>query len=114
MAKTKWSRTLEEVLSQKTEQKVFISEKTGNEYVVDVIPILNVLSIGSYEVVDDGYKYSIVDTTNDLEYTIKTSNLVEVTFGTVLQFKNVRGGSTANGIGWYKADSVSVVKRHEA
>ena len=49
---------------------------------------------------------------NDLEYTIKVSNKVDVNFGTSLEFKNVRGGSTQNGVGWYAADSVTVVQRN--
>lgn len=112
MAKTNWSRTLEEVLKQKTQTKVMVSEKTGNEYTADVVPVLNVVSIGSIEEIDGKFKYSIVDTNNDLEYTIKTSNKVDVKFGTILQFKNVRGGATTNGVGWYAADSVAVVQRN--
>lgn len=112
MAKTNWNRSLEEVLKQKTQSKVMVSEKTGNEYTADVVPILNVVSIGSIEEIDGKFKYSIVDTNNDLEYTIKTSNKVDVKFGTILQFKNVRGGATTNGVGWYAADSVAVVQRN--
>ncbi|MCT1180717.1 hypothetical protein EFM14_11295 [Lactococcus lactis] len=112
MAKTNWNRTLGEVLKQKTQPKVMVSEKTGNEYTADVVPILNVVSIGSIEEIDGKFKYSIVDTNNDLEYTIKTSNKVDIKFGTILQFKNVRGGVTTNGMGWYAADSVAVVQRN--
>lgn len=112
MAKTNWNRTLEEVLKHKTQPKVMVSEKTGNEYTTDVIPILNVVSIGSIEKVDNKYRYSIVDTKNDLEYAIKAPNEVGVKFGTILQFKNVRGGVTTNGTGWYAADSVEEVQRN--
>ena len=112
MAKTNWNRTLAEVLMHETQPKVMTSEKTGNEYTTDVIPTLRVVSIGSIEEKDGKYKYSIVDTVNDLEYTIKVPNKVEIKFGTILQFKNVRGGATANGIGWYAADSVAVVQRN--
>ncbi|WP_162841366.1 hypothetical protein [Streptococcus suis] len=112
MAKTNWNRTLEEVLKHKSQPKEMVSEKTGNKYITDVIPILTVVSIGSIEEIDGKYKYSIVDTSNDLEYVIKTSNKVDVKFGTILQFKNVRGGATQNGIGWYAADSVAVVQRN--
>lgn len=112
MAKTNWNRTLEEVLNQKTQPKVMVSENTGNEYTTDVIPTLTVVSIGSIEEINGKFKYSIVDTINDLEYIIKVPNKVDVKFGTVLQFKNVRGGTTSNGIGWYAADSVAVVQRN--
>lgn len=112
MAKTNWNRTLAEVLMHETQPKVMTSEKTGNEYTADVIPTLKVVSIGSIEEIDGKFKYSIVDTNNDLEYTIKTANKVEVKFGTILQFKNVRGGATTNGVGWYAADSVAVVTRN--
>lgn len=112
MAKTNWNRTLEEVLKQKTQPIVLVSDKTGNEYTTDVVPTLTVLSIGSIEEIDGKYRYPIVDTTNDLEYSIKVANRVDVKFGTILQFKNVRGGATTNGIGWYAADSVEVVQRN--
>ncbi|HFU3707093.1 TPA: hypothetical protein ACGOY7_000667 [Streptococcus suis] len=111
MAKTNWNRTLEEVLKQKTQPKVMVSEKNGNEYTADVVPVLKVVSIGSIEEIDGKFKYSIVDTSNDLEYVIKTSNKVDVKFGTILQFKNVRGGATQNGIGWYAADTVQVIEK---
>ena len=112
MSKTNWNRTLEEVLKHKTQPKVLVSEKTGNEYTTDVIPLLKVISIGSIEEIDGKFKYSIVDTINDLEYTIKAPNKIEVKFGTILQFKNVRGGATQNGIGWYSSDSVEMVQRN--
>ena len=112
MAKTNWNRTLAEVLMHETQPKVMVSEKTGKEYTADVVPILNVGSSGTIEEIDGKFKYSIVDTNNDLEYSIKTANKVDVKFGTILQFKNVRGGATANGIGWYAADSVAVVQRN--
>ena len=41
-------------------------------------------------------------------------NLSITSIGTILQFKNVRGGATSNGIGWFKADSVIAVKRNES
>lgn len=112
MAKTNWNRTLSEVLKQETKEMVMVSEKTGNEYTTEVVPKLRALSIGSIEEIDGKYKYSVVDTVNDLEYTIKVSNKVDVNFGTSLEFKNVRGGSTQNGVGWYAADSVTVVQRN--
>lgn len=112
MTKPNWSRTLAEVLMHKTESVVMISEKTGNEYTTDVIPILNVVSIGSMEEVDGKFKYSVVDTNNDLDYVIKVPNKVDVKFGTILQFKNVRGGSLTNGNGWFAAESVTVVPRN--
>ncbi|MFH6615430.1 hypothetical protein QE521_03645 [Streptococcus suis] len=112
MAKTSWYRTLDEVLKQETQPKAMVSEKTGNEYTAEVVPVLNVVSIGSIEEIDGKFKYSIVDTKNDLEYVIKAPNKVDVKFGTILQFKNVRGGATTNGIGWYAAESVVVVQRN--
>ena len=111
MTKTNWNRDLGEVLKQQTQPKMMVSEKTGNEYTTDVVPTLNVLSIGSLEEVDGKYKYSIVDSKNNLEYAIKVPNKVDIKFGTILQFKNVRGGPTSNGVGWYAAESVAVVQR---
>ena len=113
MAKTNWNRSLAEGLKHETQTITWVSENTGNEYVTDVVPSLNVLSVGSCEEVEGGFKYSVVDTTNDLEYSIKSPNNVAVKFGTILQFKNVRGGATSSGIGWFKSDSVIVVKTNE-
>jgi hypothetical protein len=107
-----WTRTLSEVLNHETQSRTLVSEKNGNEYTTDVIPTLNVLSIGSIEKVDNKFKYSIVDIKNDLQYSIKAPNKLDVEFGTILQFKNVRGGATPNGVGWYSAESVAVVQRN--
>ena len=111
--KTNWNRSLEEVLKQKTQPKVMVSEKTGNEYTTDVIPELIVYSVSPAEETEDGkYKYNITDVKNDLQYTIKTKTKVDTNFGKTLKFYNVRGGATTNGVGWYAADSVAVVQRN--
>lgn len=89
MAKTNWNRNLSEVLKHETESITLVSENTGKEYITDVVSTLNVLSVGSCEEVEGGFKYSVVDTTNDLEYSIKSPNNVAVKFGTLLQFKNL-------------------------
>ena len=112
MAIPYWTRSLDEVLKQETQPKVMISEKNGNEYTADVIPVLKVLSTGSVEEINGKFKYSIVDINNDLEYSIKAPNKLDIQFGTILQFKNVRGGVTSNGYGWCAADSVAVVPRN--
>lgn len=111
--KPKWTRTLSEVTLQKTVVKEYISERTGNAYTADTIPVFGVVSTGSVEQKENGYKYSVVDTKNGLEYDITAPNKVNVRFGTILKFVNVRGGSLNNGLGWYKADSVEEVKRNE-
>lgn len=110
-----WSKTLSEVLGHETYVHEYISEKTGNAYTQDTIALLNVLSTGSVIQDDNGeYRYSIVDTEKELEYTIKTSNHVNVSFGTPLTFTLVRGGVIGNkGLGWYKAESVKVNKHEE-
>lgn len=108
-----WSLTLCEVLKHATQVATYTSEKTGNKYQVEVIPVLTVLSTGSIEETHDKkYKYSIVDSANNLEYAIKSPNKINVRFGSILEFKNVRGGTTGNGTGWYAADSVSEVQRN--
>ena len=112
MAKPSWNKTLSEVLKQQTRTVTLKSQKPGNEYQTDVIPNLVVLSTGSVETVADKYIYSVVDTQNDLEYSIKVSNKVDVDFGDRLQFKNVRGGVTSSGFGWYAAESVTAVQRN--
>lgn len=110
--KPKWTRTLSEVTLHETVVKEYISERTGNAYQTDVIPTFGVVSTGSVEKKENGFKYSVVDTKNGLEYDVTAPNQVEVRFGTILKFVNVRGGSLNSGLGWYKADSVEEVKRN--
>lgn len=108
--KPKWTKSLSEVTLQKTVVREYISERTGNAYTTDIIPVFGVVSTGSVEQKENGYKYSVVDTKNGLEYDITAPNQVDVRFGTILKFLNVRGGSLNSGLGWYKADSVEKVK----
>ena len=112
MAKPQWIKNLSEVLKQPTEKITLTSKNTGKEYITDTIKQLAVVSISVVDEVDGGFKYSIVDTKNNLEYEIKVPLLLEVKFGTVLVFTNVRGGATSNGTGWFSADSVTVAQRN--
>lgn len=111
MAIPKWNKTLGEVLKQPTIQVVLTSKTSGKEYTTDVVRQLPVISTGIVDEVEGGYKYSIVDTKNNLEYIIKAPQKIDSKFGTVLVFRNVRGGATSNGGGWYSAESVEVAQR---
>ena len=113
MAKPTWIKELGEVLRHPTIQVVLTSKNTGKNYTADVVRQLPVVSTGVMDEVEGGFKYSIVDTKNNLEYTIKAPQKVDVKFGTVLVFTNVRGGCTSTGNGWYSAESVEVAKRNE-
>lgn len=113
MAKPIWNKTLAEVLKHPTVQVVLTSKTTGKEYTADVIHQLPVFSTGVIDEVEGGFKYSIADTKNNLEYTIKAPQRVDVKFGTILVFRNVRGGSTSTGNGWYSAESVELAKHNE-
>lgn len=112
MAQPNWNVKLKDVLKHDTEEIVLVSPKTGNEYKTDIIPLLKVVSTGSLEITSDGkYRYPVVDTNHNLEYMIKCQNKIDVKFGAILVFKNVRGGSTNRG-GWYAADSVELATRN--
>lgn len=113
MAKPTWTKELSEVLKHPTVQMVLTSKTTGKEYTADVIRQLPVVSTGVVDAVEGGFKYSIVDTKNNLEYTIKAPQKLDVKFGTILVFRNVRGGATSTGNGWYSAESVEVAQRNE-
>lgn len=113
MAKPAWTKELSEVLRHPTVQVVLTSKTTGKEYTADVVRQLPVVSTGVVDEVEGGFKYSIVDTKNNLEYTIKAPQKIDVKFGTVLVFRNVRGGATSAGSGWYSAESVEVAHRNE-
>lgn len=106
MAQPNWNPKLKDVLGHDTKEITMISPRTGNEYKAEVITELKVFSSGSVEETEGGkYRDPIVNTTKNLEYTIKTENKLDVRLSMVLMFKNVRGG-------WYSADNVQVVPRN--
>lgn len=113
MAKPNWNKTLSEVLKHPTVQVVLTSKTTGKEYTADVVRQLPVVSTGIVDEVEGGVKYSIIDAKNNLEYTIKAPQKLDIKFGAVLVFTNVRGGSTSTGNSWFSAESVEVAKRNE-
>lgn len=113
MSKPNWNKKLAEVLGYQTQEITKVSPKKGTEYKTDAIPILNVMSTGLVDDLEDGFhRYSIVDTQKGLEFEIKTANKVDVSFGTPLSFKMVVGGALDKGHSWYGADSVEVIKRN--
>lgn len=112
MSKPIWTPTLKQVLKHDTEEVNLVSERTGNEYVAEVIPRLKVVSTGSADEVNDGkYRYAVVDTRHGLEYEIKVDKKINVKFGMLLEFTEVRGGPTKSG-GWYVAKTVSSVQNN--
>lgn len=108
MAKPNWNPSLEQVLKRPTVQLNKISEKTKNEYKVDVISNVVLMLAGTPETIDEYTKYPVADVKNGLEYTIKVKGtLIEgINFGQHLTFTNLTGGALSNGNGWYKADGV--------
>lgn len=109
MAKPNWTPKLSDVLKHATVELEMHSDRTGNDYRADVIPVLQVRSTGNVEELDNGYwKYSIVDNQTNLEYEIKAPQQVNVKFGLLLEFTNVRGGATSRG-GWYSCETVNYV-----
>lgn len=110
MAKPNWNPTIEEVLKRPTVKLSKISQKTGKEYVAEVIEQAIFVLAGSPEIHDDFVKYPIADINKNLEYTIKVENKVldNLNFGQKIIFKNVTGGSLSNGSAWYKADNAEL------
>ncbi|MGT2743059.1 hypothetical protein [Streptococcus plurextorum] len=106
-----FTKNLQEVTLQKTEKTIKISEKSGAEYTVEYIPNLQVLAITAPAEHNGKYRYSIIDTKNDLEYTVTAPTKVEAKFGTPLIFKNVRGGLMDKTV-WFAAESVSILQRN--
>lgn len=93
-----WNRTLGEVLNRQTVKMKLVS-KNGTEYTTDVIQKLELVAIGSPTARKNengqitGYSYAVYDPSNDLgNFSIVTSNLVEVKTVKKLEFLNVRGG----------------------
>lgn len=112
--KPNWSPKLKDVLGYPTKEISKVSKRTGQEYNVEVIETITLVSTGSKEKTsDDNFRYFIVDPKMKLEYAVKVPNEVEVSFGTRLIFRNLRGGLLPNSTnGWYSADSVEVVAKN--
>lgn len=108
-----FEKNLQEVTLQKTEKIRKTSEKSGTEYTVEHIPALRVIAITAPEEYNGKYRYSIIDTEHDLEYTITVPIKIEAKFGTSLVFKNVRGGLMDKRV-WFSADSVAAASRSNA
>lgn len=112
-----WNRTLGEVLNRQTVKMKLVS-KSGTEYTTDVIPKLDLIAVGSATAKKDengritGYSYQVYDSMNDLgNFSITTTNLVEVKTVKKMQFVNVRGGSlSSRASGWFKADRAVALK----
>lgn len=109
-----WNRTLSEVLGHPTTTIVRKSERTGNAYNAEVIPELELVSMGTPQTVDKNgttaYRYSVFDLKQDLEYSITCPNLIQVNGVKQLVFNNLTGGALSSGKGWYKADSVRLAQ----
>ena len=109
--KPSFKRKLDEVLGHPTIEKELV-KADGGFWKAEVVERVRLASTGSVQATKDNqYRYSIVDINNNLEYEIKAPQKIDVKFGTVLEFKNLIGGSFDNGGTWFKADSVSVVER---
>ena len=110
-----WNRNLSEVLLHDTTSIVKKSPRTGNSYSADVIPSIELVSVGAPEPVDKNgstvYRYSVFDMAKDLEYQVTCPNFLKISGVKQLIFKNLTGGALPSGRGWYKADSVQLAKR---
>ena len=107
-----FTKNLQEVTHQVTEQIMKVSPQTGNEYQAEVIKKLRVHAVSSPTEKNGKYVYSIIDTKNDLEYSITAPNQVDAKFAAQLEFTNVTGGLLNTGIVWFSADSVAIIPRN--
>lgn len=112
--KPNWTPKLKDVLGYPTKDISKVSKRTGQEYNVEVIETITLVSTGSKEETsDNNFRYFVVDPKMKLEYAVKVPNEVDVLFGTRLIFRNLRGGLLKDsGIDWYSADSVEVVAKN--
>ncbi|HEO8607577.1 TPA: hypothetical protein ACGO8I_000238 [Streptococcus suis] len=107
-----FTKNLQEVTHQVTETIMKVSPKTGNEYQAEVIKKLRVHAVSSPTEKNGKYTYSIIDTKNDLEYSITAPNYVDAKYTTALEFTNVSGGLLNTGRVWFSADSVAIIQRN--
>ncbi len=117
MEKPSWSKTLGDVLHEKTQETKLLSA-SGNEYVTDVIPVYDVVILGSATAKKDssenitGYAYEIYDPRHDLGgFTITAPNLLKFKGMKKVRFTSVRGGALNNKPeGWFKAARIEELK----
>lgn len=113
MAKTPmWTKSLEEVLCHQTQKVTRKSLRTGNTYETDVIPSVELVTMGApEETLKDGqkvYRYSVFDMAKNLEYQVTCPTFLKISGVRQVVFKNLCGGALPSGRGWYKADSASL------
>ena len=108
-------RSLSEVLGYQTTKLTKKSMRTGNAYEVDVIPQLELVAMGEPEKIEkDGktsYRYSVFDMKKDLEYQVTCPNFLNISGVKQVILQNLTGGALSSGRGWYKADSIQLVKK---
>ena len=112
-----WLRPLSEVLGHSTTTIMRKSARTGNNYNADVIPSIELVSMGAPQVVEKSgvksYRYSVFDMAKDLEYQVTCPNLLQISGVKQVVFTNLTGGALNNGNGWYKADRVELAKKRK-
>ena len=111
-----WNKSLSEVLGYQTQKVTRKSARTGNAYEVDVIPRLELIDMGEPEAItkDDGsktYRYSVFDMSKNLEYQVSCTQYLKIAGVKQVILTNLTGGALNNGRGWYKADSIQLVKK---
>ena len=113
-----WTPSLSQVTGKKTVFEEKVSAK-GTTYTSEVIPAWELIVIGTPTEKKDaegnikGYSYQVYDASQDLGgFAITAPKRVEVKGMTKLIFKEVRGGALSKrATGWFKADSVEVIKK---
>ena len=73
-----------------------------------MIERLVALSTGVVEVVNGGWKYSVVLKPKNLELEIKVPELLEVEMGDVVAFYGVTGGPIGHNGSWFKAEKLEL------
>ena len=111
-----WNKSLSEVLGYQTQKVTRKSARTGNAYEVDVIPRLELIVMGEPEAItkDDGsktYRYYVFDMSKNLEYQVSCTQYLKIAGVKQVILTNLTGGALNNGRGWYKADSIQLVKK---
>lgn len=112
ITKETFKKTLAEVTRQPTVEITKKSSKSGSEYKAEIIKTLHAYAVSAPIKKNEKYSYSVIDTTNDLEYSISAPNHVDAKFTTPLEFTNVSGGLLDSGIVWFSAESVKVISRN--
>lgn len=109
-------KPVSDTLGHKTRRVTRTSKKTGGQYQVDEVPLIELYATtkATTKVGTDGavkYVYPVADPNTNLQYELSAPNKLDVKFASIIQAHNVTCGLIKNTTRvWISAESVSLKK----